>query len=62
MKTRKISPFLEMEISKNFGKQSLLTVKISVYMVFSYARKMLQHDKIIIFSRASFLNKIKNVI
>ena len=49
-----------MEISENFGKQSLLIMKISVYLVFSYARKMLLHDEIIIFSRASLLNKIKN--
>ena len=62
MKIMKISLFLEIEISENFGKQSLLAMKISVYMVFSHTRKMLLHDEIIIFSRASLLNKIKNVI
>ena len=52
MKTRKISPFLEMNSSHNKN------ISINDIFVFRILKMLLQ-DEIIIFSRASWLKKIK---
>ena len=59
MKTRKTSPFLEMEISENFGKHDLFSQGKYQYTWYFRLLKMLLQDEIIFFSRVSQLKKIK---